>query len=202
MGDILVTGATGCTGSALCRRLIKGGHSVVAFVRPTSKTKELLALGVKCKVVDICNRQEVLAQFHDIDKVYHIAATYRVEHSTTDEFRLVNIEATRNLLDAAKSQGIDRFIHCSTVGVHGEINDPPANEEYRFQPGDRSRSQSSKVSCWLATISQMACQEPLFVRQAFMDPVVPDSSAALRMDTLIVFFSLNALFRSCSMSSR
>lgn len=135
MGDILVTGATGCTGSALSRRLIKDGHSVVAFVRPTSKTKELLELGVKCKVVDICNRQEVLAQFHDIDKVYHIAATYRVEHSTTDEFRLVNVEATRNLLEAAKNKGIDRFIHCSTVGVQGDINDPPASEEYRFQPG-------------------------------------------------------------------
>lgn len=136
MGDILVTGATGFTGSALCRRLTGDGHSVVAFVRPTSKTEELLKLGVQCKVVDICNSQEVSAEFNNIDKVYHIAAAYRAEHSTTDEFRQVNVEATRNLLEAAKSKGVDRFIHCSTVGVQGEIDDPPANEEYRFQPGD------------------------------------------------------------------
>ncbi len=136
MGDILVTGATGFTGSALCRRLIRGGHKVVAFVRPTSKTSELQKLGVKCKVVDICNRQEVLAQFQDITKVYHIAAAYRAEHSTTEEFQQVNVEATRNLLEASKTGGIERFIHCSTVGVQGEIHAPPADEEYRFQPGD------------------------------------------------------------------
>jgi len=155
MKDILVTGATGFTGSALCRRLIKDGHSVVAFVRPTSKTKELQALGVACKVVDICNRQEVFAEFHNIGKIYHIAAAYRAEHSTTDEFRQVNVEATRILLEAAKAQNVERFIHCSTVGVQGEINDPPAAEDYRFQPGDHY--QESKLD------------GELLARQAFKD---------------------------------
>jgi nucleoside-diphosphate-sugar epimerase len=136
MGDILVTGATGFTGSALCRRLRGDGHNVVAFVRPTSNTTELSNLGVRCQVVDICNRQEVLTRFDNIAKVYHIAAAYRAEHSTTEEFRQVNVEATRNLLEAAKTKGVERFIHCSTVGVQGEISDPPADEEYRFQPGD------------------------------------------------------------------
>ena len=136
MGNILVTGATGFTGTALCKRLVADGRKVVAFVRPTSKTEELKRLGVSCKVVDICNSQEVMQEFKDIDKVYHIAAAYRTEHSTTDAFRQVNVEATRNLLDAARKQGVERFIHCSTVGVQGEIESPPADEEYRFNPGD------------------------------------------------------------------
>jgi nucleoside-diphosphate-sugar epimerase len=136
LGNILVTGATGFTGTALCQRLVRDGYRVVAFVRPTSKTGELQRLGVACRVVDICDRQAVQRQFSNFDKVYHIAAAYRTEHSTADAYRLVNVEATRNLLDAARATGVKRFIHCSTVGVQGEIDEPPADEEYRFKPGD------------------------------------------------------------------
>jgi len=136
MGEILVTGATGFTGSALCHRLVADGHKVVAFVRGSSKKDELEKIGVRCVVVDITKPQDVLDVWGDFDKVFHIAAAYRAEHSTTDEFTLVNVEGTRNLLEAAKAKGVVRFIHCSTVGVQGEIDDPPAAEDYRFKPGD------------------------------------------------------------------
>lgn len=136
MGEILVTGATGFTGSALCRRLVADGHQVVAFVRGSSRTDVLEEIGARCVVVDLANRQAVLAAWGDFKKVFHIAAAYRTEHSTTDEFTKVNVEGTRNLLDAAKAKGVERFVHCSTVGVQGEIDAPPADEDYRFNPGD------------------------------------------------------------------
>lgn len=132
----LVTGATGFTGTNLCRRLILEGDSVVAFVRPTSDIRELLAIGVECRTVDITNLKEVLDSFPDASRVFHIAAAFRVETADQSEFWKVNVEATRNLLDAAKRFKVGRFIHCSTVGVQGEIDDPPANEEYRVHPED------------------------------------------------------------------
>jgi nucleoside-diphosphate-sugar epimerase len=76
--------------------------------------------------------------------VYHIAAAYRTEHSDQDEFTAVNVDATRNLLEAAKGANVKRFIHCSTVGVQGEIEDPPANEDYRFAPGDHYQESKLK----------------------------------------------------------
>jgi len=141
LGKILVTGATGFTGSALCRRLANDGEPLVAFVgptivRPTSRTGTLNRLGVECRTVDIKNAQDVADNFGEIDRVYHLAAAWRSEHAEEDEFRMVNVEATRNLLDAAKAAGVRRFVHCSTVGVQGQIDDPPADEEYRFNPGD------------------------------------------------------------------
>jgi len=134
--NILVTGATGFTGKALCERLIKDGEKVTAFVRPSSDTDRLIEIGVNCVEADITSREDVDRHFKDFDLVYHIAAAYRTEHSTEDMFTLVNVEATRNLLEAAKRSGVRRFVHCSTVGVQGEIDDPPADEEYRFKPGD------------------------------------------------------------------
>ena len=136
MSSILVTGATGFTGGALSRQLVSLGENVVTFVRPSSNTDDLKALGVDCRVVDIKNRQQVFDNFEAFKRVFHIAAAYRSEHSDEDEFRLINVEATRHLLDAAIKFGVGRFVHCSTVGVQGEINDPPADETYRFEPGD------------------------------------------------------------------
>lgn len=136
MNKILVTGATGFTGKALCKRLINEGEEVVAFVRPTSQIDELKALGVEIRETDIKNSAEVFDSFDGINKVFHIAAAWRTEHSNIDEFRQVNVEATRNLLMAAMKARVSRFIHCATVGVQGHIDDPPANENYRYNPGD------------------------------------------------------------------
>ena len=136
MDKILVTGATGFTGKALCERLIKNGEAVTAFVRASSDTARLQEIGVDCVLADITDAADVDKNFSGFDLVYHIAAAYRTEHSTVDMFHLVNVEATRNLLEAAKKHGVRRFIHCSTVGVQGEIDDPPADEAYRFKPGD------------------------------------------------------------------
>jgi len=133
---ILVTGATGFTGHAICERLVKHGERVVAFVRATSRTDELAKLGVECRVVDITDADDVRRNFEAFRKVFHIAAAFRTEHSELEEFRRVNVGGTRNLLDAAREFKAGRFIHCSTVGVQGEIDEPPASEDYRMKPGD------------------------------------------------------------------
>jgi nucleoside-diphosphate-sugar epimerase len=136
MSKTLVTGASGFTGQNLCERLVQEGEQVVAFVRPTSNTTKLKALGVECEELDITDPIQVRDHFTNIKTVYHVAGAYRTEHAEVEQFRLVNVEATRNLLEAAKGAGVERFVHCSTVGVQGEIEDPPASEEYRMQPGD------------------------------------------------------------------
>jgi nucleoside-diphosphate-sugar epimerase len=133
---ILVTGATGFTGGKVAKRLVENGRDVVAFVRASSDTTALEALGVECRVVDIRDAADVADNFANIGMVYHIAAAYRSEHADHGEFHAVNVEATRNLLDVAVAGNVSRFIHCSTVGVQGEIEKPPAAEDYRFKPGD------------------------------------------------------------------
>lgn len=133
---VLVTGATGFTGGALARRLVQESAQVTAFVRSMQRAEPLMKLGITCKVVDITNREEVLAAFEPFDRVFHIAALFRTEESDRSAFTKVNVDATRNLLEASKQFGVGRFIHCSTVGVQGRIDDPPASETYRFHPED------------------------------------------------------------------
>jgi nucleoside-diphosphate-sugar epimerase len=140
----LVTGATGFTGTALCKRLVGEGWEVSAFVREGGRIEPLERLGVRCICTTITSKEAVERDFPEADVVFHIAAAYRSEHADQSEFVRVNVEATRNLLKESLRRNVSRFIHCSTVGVHGEIEDPPATETYRFSPGDHY--QESKLA--------------------------------------------------------
>ncbi len=134
--NVLVTGATGFTGRALTRRLCDNGDRVSAFVRASSDTADLVAWGVKPIVVDITDAASVMDAYEPVDRIFNIAAAFRTEHDSEEEFRKVNAGATEHLLEAAREKGVGRFVHCSTVGVQGEIKDPPADEEATFNPGD------------------------------------------------------------------
>lgn len=132
----IVTGATGFTGSALCRRLVNEGWSVTAFVRPSPRVEPLKALGVDCVEVDITDYESVRGAMRPVDYVFHIAALFRTETPDRDLFRRVNAEAVDHMARAAQEVGVGRFVHCSTVGVQGHIEEPPADEAYRPKPND------------------------------------------------------------------
>jgi nucleoside-diphosphate-sugar epimerase len=133
---VLVTGATGFAGGALADRLVREGAHVTAFVRSLSRAEGLRQKGVDCRLVDITDGEQVLRAFEPFDRVFHIAALYRTETADRSEFTRVNVDATRHLAEAARRAGVGRFIHCSTAGVQGRIDDPPAEENYRTQPAD------------------------------------------------------------------
>jgi nucleoside-diphosphate-sugar epimerase len=144
MGTTLVTGATGFTGNHLARRLRETGSRVVAFVRPTSDARGLHQIGVESRVVDICHPVAVKKNLSGVDTVFHLAAAFRREHADPEEFQRVNVEATRNLLEASLELKVARFVHCSTVGVQGHIVDPPASEDHPFAPGDHYQESKLK----------------------------------------------------------
>jgi nucleoside-diphosphate-sugar epimerase len=68
--------------------------------------------------------------------VYHIAAIYRQAGVSSDQYAAVNAAAVGELVRAAARAGARRVVHCSTVGVHGDIEHPPADEDAPLRPGD------------------------------------------------------------------
>lgn len=136
MKRAFVTGATGFTGSYLCKALLKKGYSVRALVRKNSSRENIKGLDIQWVEGDLANPEDLKGQLKDIDVVYHIAALYRQEGVSRQMFIKVNVDATRVLLDEAIAAGVKRFIHCSTVGVQGEIKNPPAAEDAPYNPGD------------------------------------------------------------------
>lgn len=132
----LVTGVTGFTGSHLARYLLGKGRHVRGLALPGIDTKDLEKDGIEIITGDLTKPDTLAPAVRGVDRVYHIAAVYREQDVPRKRFFEVNAGGTRNLLEAVKAEGAGRVIHCSTVGVQGEIADPPATEETPCRPGD------------------------------------------------------------------
>ena len=118
---ILVTGATGFTGGHLCERLVAEGYSVRALVRDPRRCTRLENAGVELAFGDLRDRESLQRAVEGVNVVYHIAGLFRAENVSRRDMWNINVEGTRALLDAAVTAGVQRFVHCSTAGVHGEI---------------------------------------------------------------------------------
>lgn len=133
---VLVTGATGFTGGHLARTLARRGYRVRALVRRPSQARELETAGIETESGALEDRASLARAVRDIEVVYHIAAVYRQAGIPKSTYRAVNATAVGDLIDAAAAAGVTRVVHCSTVGVHGDIEHPPANEDAPLRPGD------------------------------------------------------------------
>jgi len=145
---VLVTGATGFTGGHLCRRLARDGYPVRALVRDRGREAELRREGIEPVLGDLRDPKSLERAVEGVELVYHVAALFRQENVSRKEMWETNVQGTRNMLDAAISVGVRRFVHCSTVGVHGDIKNPPANEEAPYGPGDHyqeSKTEAERV---------------------------------------------------------
>ena len=135
-----MTGATGFTGGHLAQYLAGRGDEVRALVRPRSRERfdrsPLPAKGVTAVDGDLMDAASVRRAVDGVEVVYHIAATYREAGQPDSAYRAINVDGTRNVLEAARAAGVRRVVHCSTGGVHGHIENPPATEDAPFNPGD------------------------------------------------------------------
>jgi len=137
MQRVLITGATGFTGGHLARALAAGGDTVSALVRAEGPASAALAqAGIALAVGDLRDPTALAKATEGVDIVYHIAALYRQAGLAPDVYRAVNATAVRDLIEAAARGGVKRVVHCSTVGVHGDVEHPPANEDAPLKPGD------------------------------------------------------------------
>jgi nucleoside-diphosphate-sugar epimerase len=133
---VLVTGATGFTGGHLARTLAARGQQVTALVRDPARAQPLQRAGVTLSAGDLRDRAAIERAASGVDVVYHIAAIYRQAGLKAEEYRRINADAVGTVIEAAASGGARRVVHCSTVGVHGDVEHPPADEDAPLKPGD------------------------------------------------------------------
>ncbi len=114
---IFITGATGLVGSHAAEEALKRGHRVRALVRPTSDTRLLDQWGVQTITGDLEDSKALQAGASGADWIFNCAAKVG-DWGTLEEFRRLNVEALRLLLDAAARARVERFVHVSSLGVY------------------------------------------------------------------------------------
>jgi nucleoside-diphosphate-sugar epimerase len=114
----LLTGATGFIGGHLAERLVREGHRVRCVVRATSDTSLLQTLDVELAVGDLTNLRSLVDAVEGCKYAFHCGALVS-DWASTNEIRRINVEGTRNLLEASVASGVERVIHFSTTDVYG-----------------------------------------------------------------------------------
>ena len=115
--NILVTGATGFVGSHVARLLLARGDSVRVLVRASSDLRALDGMAVERVTGDLRDAASLSAALRGIQRVFHVAADYRLWARDPREIYESNVTGTRNLLAAARAAGVENFIYTSTVAT-------------------------------------------------------------------------------------
>lgn len=126
MKPVLVTGATGFVGWHVARRLLEKGETVRVLVRDPGRLRELEE--VQVVVGDLRDPESLRRAVAGCGAVYHVAADYRLWARRPEEMYRSNAGGTRNLLEAAREEGVERIVYTSTVGCIGVPDGGIGNE--------------------------------------------------------------------------
>ncbi|MDC0685083.1 NAD-dependent epimerase/dehydratase family protein [Sorangium atrum] len=136
----LVTGATGFIGGNLVRRLVRDGHRVRAFVRPSADTSALDGLPVERVEGDLRSPASVSAALSGCERVFHCGAKISVASRGAEVMRELfetNVLGTIHVVRAALAHGVKRVVVTSSQSTVGIIDDQPGTERTPFDPLER-----------------------------------------------------------------
>jgi dihydroflavonol-4-reductase len=148
--NIVVTGATGHIGNVLVRELLAAGEKVRALVPPFENDLPIRGLDVDIFAADVCHAASLNSAFRGADAVYHLAGIISIMPGKDELLQRVNVEGTRNVVDACLAAGVGRLVYTSSIHA---IQEPPEgiviNETFPVDPDNvigpyaRSKAQAT-----------------------------------------------------------
>jgi nucleoside-diphosphate-sugar epimerase len=129
---VLITGASGFIGCRLSERIHFGSDRTVrALIRTPGRAVRLARMPVEFAVGDLASPADLARALEGCDAVVHagIGTSWRESERVA-----VNVQGTRNLVDAALRAGVKRFVHISTIALYGERVTGTITEETPLHP--------------------------------------------------------------------
>jgi nucleoside-diphosphate-sugar epimerase len=140
--NILVVGGSGFIGTRLVEELLKGDHQIQIFDKViSSKYPELTTIG------DVRNLNALIDACKGIDIIYNLAAEHADDVSPKSLYTEVNVGGAKNVVEAAKANGIKHIIFTSSVAIYG-LNRGTPDESMDAQPFNeygRTKYEAEKV---------------------------------------------------------
>jgi dihydroflavonol-4-reductase len=126
----LVTGATGFIGFHVAKTLKEKGVEVRALVRKSGEASRLRGLGIELVEGDVRDYDSVYEALKGCQQLFHLAADYRLWVPDPKTMFEINVQGTKNVMEAALRLGTEKIIYTSTVGaLAAGRNGRPSNEE-------------------------------------------------------------------------
>jgi dihydroflavonol-4-reductase len=113
----LVTGAAGFLGSHVARQLVARGENVRVLMRASSSNRAISDLSLEYVTGDLRDVASLERAMSGVQRVFHVAADYRLWAKKPQDIYDSNVGGTKNLLSAAKTAGVEQLIYTSTVAT-------------------------------------------------------------------------------------
>jgi dihydroflavonol-4-reductase len=166
---VFVTGATGLAGANVCKLLIERGDNVRALARGSADSEPLAAMGVEIVTGDVIDADDVRRAATGADAAIHCAALLGGASQHLPDFEAVNIQGTKNVLDAGQALGLRRVVAVST----GTFFDTAGGLEREDAPVTKEPSSDPY------TITKMAAFQDAMARAAAGQDVVTTHPGAI-----------------------
>ena len=128
---IFISGINGFVGGHLAERLLKNGFSVRGLARSQEKAAWLSSLGIEIVSADLLDPTSLAEAIQGCRTIIHLAAwteNLDVGNSASQLAWQTNVDGTINLLAAARSQGVNQFVHVSSTSAYGVTAKPLIDE--------------------------------------------------------------------------
>jgi dihydroflavonol-4-reductase len=147
---ILMTGVTGHIGTVLVRKLLEKGLKVRALVLPGDDETPVKGLDLEIVYGDVTDLESIRRAMSGVQHVFHLAAVITILPGRQPHVYRVNVDGTRNMLQAAREAGIRRFVYTSSIHAikripHGRVIDEslPYDPDNSYGEYDRSKAQAT-----------------------------------------------------------
>ncbi|MBP6177224.1 MAG: NAD-dependent epimerase/dehydratase family protein [Anaerolineales bacterium] len=186
----LVTGSTGHVGNVLVRKLLERGEQVRALTLPGESRESISGLKVEAFEGDVLNVDAVFESMRGIKGIFHLAGLISIMPGANPFVRKVNVEGTKNVLCAAKENGL-KVIYTSSIHAIQRVEDGVIDESVPYDMDnpygayDRSKAEATLevlnaarsgldavVTCPTGVIG------PYDFRGSMMGAVIHDAAAA------------------------
>jgi len=187
----LVTGATGHIGNVLVRKLLKRGEKVRALIMPDESRDPLEGLDVEAVEGDILDLDSVFASMRGVRGIFHLAGVISIMPGPNPFVRRVNVDGTKNILQAAKETDVDKVVYTSSIHAIQRADDGVIDESLPFDADnpygayDRSKAEATLEVLNAARAgleAVVACPTgvigPYDFRGSMMGAVIHDAAAA------------------------
>ncbi len=146
----LVTGATGHIGNVLIRELLVRGHKVRAMIMPGEDLEPLADLDVEVVEANVLDAQAVRDAMRGVRLAFHLAGIISIMPGDYEKMRQVNVEGTKNVIEAARKARVKRLVYTSSIHALKRIPEgTTVDETVAFDPDnhmgdyDRTKAQAS-----------------------------------------------------------
>ena len=126
---VFVTGGTGFIGANTVKLLLESGHECKCLVRDSSKKSVLEEMNCQLVTGDITDKKSLNQGMAGCDAVINLANLYSLWEPDISLFKTINVDGTRNVMEASLETGMKKVVHISSIVTWGRTPEKPFHED-------------------------------------------------------------------------